>query len=99
MTFAEAMRVWHDHSGENDGYYLATDEKNDRRAAVLAVMVKTKKNRITDMFWLYKPNSGRQAKTETLKSIKSKYRKVSTVVAQYSISILYENTKQSLFVF
>ena len=76
MTYADAMSVWHEHSGENDGFYLANDEKNGRRGAILAVLMKGKRNRLAEMFRIYKPNSGVQNRSESLKTIKSKYRKV-----------------------
>ena len=80
-SYAEAMRVWHEHSAENDGFYVTTDEKNGRRGAILAVQLQGKRNKATPTFNIYKPNSGLQSRAESLKTIKSKYRKVRVVAA------------------
>ena len=75
-SYADAMRVWHEHSAEHDGFYLTADEKQGRRGAILAVQLHGKRHKTTPVFNVYKPNSGLQSRTESLKTIRNKYRKV-----------------------
>ena len=76
MSYNEAMRIWHDHSAPEDGFYVSTEEKNGRRGVLLATMLAGKRNKTQQLYNVYKPNSGLQGKAESLKSIKGKYRKV-----------------------
>ena len=76
MSYSEAMRVWQEHSAPDDGFYLSKDEKNGRRGVLLAVQLQGKRNRHQQLFNVYKPNSGLQARPEQLKTIKNKHKKV-----------------------
>ena len=74
MTYSDAMRTWHEHNAPDDGFYLANQEKNGKRAVMLAALLQGKNKE--RLYNVYKPNTGLQSKPENITEIKKKYKKV-----------------------
>ena len=74
---------WVGLDGDDEGFYLSHQVRNNKKTAILAVQVslddistgggKKKKDR---MFLVYRPNTGQQVKREPLSELKKKYKKV-----------------------
>lgn len=79
MSYSEAMKIWHDHSAPDDGFYLGNQDKGGKRNVILATMLQGKKNKeklLDRVYNVYKPNTGLQSKPESLTEIKKRYKKV-----------------------
>ncbi|XP_067135258.1 protein strawberry notch homolog 1-like isoform X1 [Centruroides vittatus] len=86
MGWDAVMDIWKELTDSNEGFYLSIQTRNNKKTAVLAVedsarRVKDKRER-DKLYRIYRPNTGLQAKQETLTDLKSKYRKATPDTAQ-----------------
>ncbi|XP_064424224.1 protein strawberry notch homolog 1 isoform X2 [Latimeria chalumnae] len=72
MSWDDAVKVWAEQSGPEDGFYLSSQIRNNKKTAILVKEVNTKKK----LFLIYRPNTGKQLKLETYADLKKKYKKV-----------------------
>ncbi|XP_028681257.1 protein strawberry notch homolog 1 [Erpetoichthys calabaricus] len=70
MSWEDAMKVWAEQSGTDDGFYLQI--RNNKKTGILVKEVNTKKR----LFLVYRPNTGKQLKMETYADIRKKCKKV-----------------------
>ncbi|KAG2471348.1 SBNO1 protein, partial [Polypterus senegalus] len=70
MSWEDAMKVWAEQSGTDDGFYLQI--RNNKKTAIIVKEVNTKKR----LFLVYRPNTGKQLKMETYADIRKKCKKV-----------------------
>ncbi|VDO93835.1 unnamed protein product [Soboliphyme baturini] len=75
MPWSEAMEVYCEHMGEDDGFYACGNEKKTFIALVCAI---NKRHIDTGekLFNLYRPNTGLNSRVETLSHIKQRYKKI-----------------------
>ncbi|XP_068937654.1 protein strawberry notch homolog 1 [Petaurus breviceps papuanus] len=74
MSWEEATKIWAEQTGPDDGFYLSLQIRNNKKTAILVKEVNPKKK----LFLVYRPNTGKQLKLETLADLKKKYKKVAS---------------------
>uniref|UniRef100_A0A452H5E3 Protein strawberry notch homolog 1 n=1 Tax=Gopherus agassizii TaxID=38772 RepID=A0A452H5E3_9SAUR len=72
MSWEEATKIWAEQTGPDDGFYLSSQIRNNKKTAILVKEVNPKKK----LFLVYRPNTGKQLKLETYADLKKKYKKV-----------------------
>ncbi|CAM5101154.1 unnamed protein product [Natator depressus] len=72
MSWEEATKIWAEQTGPDDGFYLSSQIRNNKKTAILVKEVNPKKK----LFLVYRPNTGKQLKLETFADLKKKYKKV-----------------------
>ncbi|XP_075754664.1 protein strawberry notch homolog 1 isoform X1 [Pelodiscus sinensis] len=72
MSWEEATKLWAEQTGPDDGFYLSSQIRNNKKTAILVKEVNPKKK----LFLVYRPNTGKQLKLETYSDLKKKYKKV-----------------------
>uniref|UniRef100_A0A8C3XW49 Protein strawberry notch homolog 1 n=1 Tax=Chelydra serpentina TaxID=8475 RepID=A0A8C3XW49_CHESE len=72
MSWEEATKIWTEQTGPDDGFYLSSQIRNNKKTAILVKEVNPKKK----LFLVYRPNTGKQLKLETYADLKKKYKKV-----------------------
>ncbi|KFM82075.1 Protein strawberry notch-like protein, partial [Stegodyphus mimosarum] len=76
LSWEGALEKFAECTDKDEGFYLSSQARNSRKTAILAVAdtgrVKGSKGKL---FRVYRPNTGLQAKQETLDELKSKYHK------------------------
>ncbi|CAG0893596.1 unnamed protein product [Cyprideis torosa] len=88
MSWQEAQEKYSTLLDDDEGFYVLKDGRNrmNRACAVLAVLRDPaslgKKKSPNAAIIVYRPNTGRQYKTEVLEDLKQKYKKVTPDVAQ-----------------
>lgn len=77
LSWEAALEKTEECSDEDEGFYLSSQARNNRKTAILAVSDtgRTKSTKGGKLFRVYRPNTGLQAKQETLDELKSKYKK------------------------
>ncbi|GIZ01189.1 protein strawberry notch homolog 1 [Caerostris extrusa] len=76
LSWEGASEKFDDCNDKDEGFYLSAQARNSRKTAILAVADTGKsKSDKGKLFRVYRPNTGLQAKQETLDELKSKYRK------------------------
>ncbi|ESO95520.1 hypothetical protein LOTGIDRAFT_117101, partial [Lottia gigantea] len=75
MTWSAAMDLWRKCSSTDEGFYVANQDRNSKKTAVLAVCCGKNKKK-EKLYTIYRPNTGLQSRSETLEEIKRKYKKV-----------------------
>ncbi|XP_070205689.1 protein strawberry notch homolog 1-like [Littorina saxatilis] len=75
MAWSQAMDIWRRCQTMEEGFYVSLQERNLKRTAIL-VVVQGKNKKREKVFSVYRPNTGLQARAETLDEIKKKYKKV-----------------------
>ena len=78
MTWQSALQMWRDNAGPEDGFYIASQVKNGKQTAILAIMISGRRKE--KLFNIFRPNTGLQLRSETLSEIKGRYKKVQTVI-------------------
>ena len=86
MSWDGALEKEKEVGGENEGFWLSHQVRNNKKTAILAVMDETsrkekkgkEKKDTSKLFFVYRPNTGQQVKQETLAELKKKYKKVSS---------------------
>lgn len=82
MTWTQALDIWTELVGSDEGFYVSLQPRNGKLTVVLAVSSATasrkkdKKERGEKMYSVYRPNTGLQLRQESLSEIKKKYKKV-----------------------
>ncbi|XP_077149318.1 protein strawberry notch homolog 1 isoform X1 [Ranitomeya variabilis] len=74
MSWEDATRIWAEQIGPEDGFYLSLQIRNNKKTAVLVKEINPKKK----LFLVYRPNTGKQLKLETLSELRKKYKKVTS---------------------
>ncbi|KAG8183494.1 hypothetical protein JTE90_003847 [Oedothorax gibbosus] len=78
ISWEEALEKLEECTEKDEGFYLSSQARNNRKTAILAVAdtggSKSKGGK-GKLFRVYRPNTGLQAKQETLEELKSKYQK------------------------
>ncbi|XP_075690059.1 protein strawberry notch homolog 1 isoform X2 [Rhinoderma darwinii] len=74
MSWEDATKIWAEQTGPDDGFYLSLQIRNNKKTAVLVKEINPKKK----LFLVYRPNTGKQLKLETLSELKKKYKKVTS---------------------
>lgn len=74
MSWEDATKIWAEQTGPEDGFYLSLQIRNNKKTAVLVKEINPKKK----LFLVYRPNTGKQLKLETLPELKKKYKKVTS---------------------
>jgi len=69
-------------TGNDEGFWVSHQVRNNKKTAILAVMDETskkkpEKKKADKLFYVYRPNTGQQVKQESLSELKKKYKKVS----------------------
>uniref|UniRef100_T1IRW6 Strawberry notch n=1 Tax=Strigamia maritima TaxID=126957 RepID=T1IRW6_STRMM len=90
MSWDQAVSVWCELTGKEEGFYLAQQVRNGKQPAILAVEFtagsasrkRERRDRNEKVFSVYRPNTGLQFRQETLTEILKKYSKASTDLAQ-----------------
>ncbi|KAL3856506.1 hypothetical protein ACJMK2_011256 [Sinanodonta woodiana] len=82
LSFAAAMDIWKKFTGVDDGFYLSSQDHISRKFAILAVYAGSKNKKKEKLFSVYRPNTGLQARQETLDEFQKKYKKVLPETAQ-----------------
>ncbi|GFV32748.1 protein strawberry notch homolog 1 [Trichonephila clavipes] len=78
LSWEAALEKWAECNDKDEGFYLSSQARNSRKTAILAVADSGRsKSDKGKLFRVYRPNTGLQAKQETLDELKSKYRKSS----------------------
>ncbi|XP_063310375.1 protein strawberry notch homolog 1 [Pelobates fuscus] len=72
MSWEDATKIWAEQTGPDDGFYLSLQIRNNKKTAILVKEINPKKK----LFLVYRPNTGKQLKLETLSDLKKKYKKV-----------------------
>ena len=76
LSWEAILEKFEDCSDDDEGFYLSSQARNNRKTAILAVAdTGRSKSSKGKLFRVYRPNTGLQAKQETLDELKSKYRK------------------------
>lgn len=75
MSWTQALNMYRKYSGEDDGFYVSSNDKFWKKTAILAVYHTTNKKR-EKLYDVYRPNTGRQPHPESLTSLQRKYKKV-----------------------
>lgn len=77
LSWEAALEKLEDCSDSDEGFYLSAQARNNRKTAILAVADtgRSKSTKGGKLFRVYRPNTGLQAKQETLDELKSKYQK------------------------
>lgn len=77
LSWEEALKKMEDLTDKDEGFYVSLQARNNRKTAIFAVTDSTRRMREKKdrLFRVYRPNTGLQAKQETLSELKSKYRK------------------------
>ncbi|GBN53243.1 Protein strawberry notch 1 [Araneus ventricosus] len=76
LSWESALEKWAECNDKDEGFYLSSQARNNRKTAILAVADSGKsKSDKGKLFRVYRPNTGLQAKQETLEELKSKYHK------------------------
>eukprot|EP00092_Neocalanus_flemingeri_P007898 GFUD01008524.1.p1 GENE.GFUD01008524.1~~GFUD01008524.1.p1 ORF type:complete len:1137 (+),score=338.24 GFUD01008524.1:191-3601(+) len=86
MSWEGAQEKEKEVGGENEGFWLSHQVRNNKKTAILAVMDESsrkekkgkEKKDTSKLFFVYRPNTGQQVKQETLAELKKKYTKVSS---------------------
>ncbi|XP_041423399.1 protein strawberry notch homolog 1 isoform X2 [Xenopus laevis] len=78
MSWEDATKIWAEQTGPDDGFYLSLQIRNNKKTGILVKEINPKKK----LFLVYRPNTGKQLKLETLSDLKKKYKKVSSEDAQ-----------------
>ncbi|OCT98378.1 protein strawberry notch homolog 1 isoform X2 [Xenopus laevis] len=78
MSWEDAAKIWAEQTGPDDGFYLSLQIRNNKKTGILVKEINPKKK----LFLVYRPNTGKQQKLETLSDLKKKYKKVSSEDAQ-----------------
>ncbi|KAM3940780.1 protein strawberry notch homolog 1 isoform 1-T1 [Leptodactylus fuscus] len=74
MSWEDATKIWAEQTGSDDGFYLSLQIRNNKKTAILVKEINPKKK----LFLVYRPNTGKQLKLETLSELKKKYKKVTS---------------------
>ncbi|KAM5194743.1 protein strawberry notch homolog 1 isoform 4-T4 [Mantella aurantiaca] len=72
MSWEDATKMWAEQIGPEDGFYLSQQIRNNKKTAILVKEINPKKK----LFLVYRPNTGKQLKLETLSDLRKKYKKV-----------------------
>ncbi|CAL1287186.1 unnamed protein product [Larinioides sclopetarius] len=76
LSWESALEKWAECNDKDEGFYLSSQARNSRKTAILAVADGGKsKSDKGKLFRVYRPNTGLQAKQETLDELKLKYHK------------------------
>ncbi|XP_059850532.1 protein strawberry notch homolog 1 [Hypanus sabinus] len=78
MSWEEAMKIWAEQTGSDDGFYLSMQIRNNKKTAILVKEINSKKR----LFMMFRPNTGKQLKLENYIDLKKKYKKVSSGEAE-----------------
>uniref|UniRef100_A0A6I8QXB2 Protein strawberry notch homolog 1 n=1 Tax=Xenopus tropicalis TaxID=8364 RepID=A0A6I8QXB2_XENTR len=78
MSWEDATKIWAEQTGPDDGFYLSLQIRNNKKTGILVKEINPKKK----LFLVYRPNTGKQLKLETLLDLKKKYKKVTSEDAQ-----------------
>ena len=81
LSWDEATEKWAELTGTDEGFYLSSQVRNNKKTAILAVQTDSKKkgteaSKKEKMFIVYRPNTGQQVKLEPLSELRKKYKKV-----------------------
>ncbi|UYV73913.1 sno [Cordylochernes scorpioides] len=77
QSWSECMEIWSQAQGKDEGFYISSQPRNNKRTAILAVTDNTRRAKDKSQYYrVYRPNTGLQAKQETLNELRSKYKKV-----------------------
>ncbi|XP_073442194.1 protein strawberry notch homolog 1 isoform X1 [Dendrobates tinctorius] len=74
MSWEDASKIWAEQIGPEDGFYLSLQIRNNKKTAILVKEINPKKK----LFLVYRPNTGKQLKLETLSELRKKYKKVTS---------------------
>ncbi|XP_053555749.1 protein strawberry notch homolog 1 [Bombina bombina] len=74
MSWDDATKIWAEQTVPEDGFYLSLQIRNNKKTAILVKEINPKKK----LFLVYRPNTGKQLKLETLADLKKKYKKVTS---------------------
>lgn len=75
LSWNQAIDIWKDCKGQDDGFYLSAQMRNGKKTAVLAVHPPTMKKKERH-FHVYRPNTGLQPRAESPAELKKKFHKV-----------------------
>ncbi|KAM8962284.1 protein strawberry notch homolog 1 isoform 2-T2 [Pelodytes ibericus] len=74
MSWEDATKIWAEQTGPDDGFYLSLQIRNNKKTSILVKEINPKKK----LFLVYRPNTGKQLKLETLSDLRKKYKKVTS---------------------
>ncbi|XP_044131632.1 protein strawberry notch homolog 1 isoform X1 [Bufo gargarizans] len=74
MSWEDATKLWAEQTAPDDGFYLSLQIRNNKKTAILVKEINPKKK----LFLVYRPNTGKQLKLETLSELRKKYKKVTS---------------------
>ncbi|GFO35954.1 protein strawberry notch homolog 1, partial [Plakobranchus ocellatus] len=81
MPWNSALDLWRRCGSTDEGFYCSLQDRGCRKTAILVVYHSKNKKR-EQLFSVHRPNTGRQARCETLAEIKKKYKKCLPDVAE-----------------
>ncbi|RUS79533.1 hypothetical protein EGW08_012701 [Elysia chlorotica] len=81
MPWHTALELWRRCGSTDEGFYCSLQDRGCRKTSILVVYHSKNKKR-EQLFSIYRPNTGRQARCETLPEVKKKYKKCLPDVAE-----------------
>ncbi|KAL8581237.1 hypothetical protein ACOMHN_038337 [Nucella lapillus] len=75
MDWSSALNLWRKCKSVEEGFYRSNHERNQKHTAIL-VALQGRNKKGEKVYHVYRPNTGRQPRTDTLADIKKKYKKV-----------------------
>ncbi|XP_065056159.1 uncharacterized protein LOC135684506 [Rhopilema esculentum] len=91
LSWEKALNLQESHSGNLDGFYCSKKEQRGRRLYLLAI----EKDQATNLFIIYRPNTGMSPFEETKDDLLQKYGHVQASDAESGWKLQYEKTESS----
>eukprot|EP00062_Callorhinchus_milii_P021642 gi/632978584/ref/XP_007905995.1/ PREDICTED: protein strawberry notch homolog 1 isoform X2 [Callorhinchus milii] len=91
MSWDDAVKIWAEQMGSEDGFYLSLQIRNNKKTAILVKEVNSKKR----LYMMYRPNTGKQLKLENYGDLKKKYKKVSSGDAESHWKEQYKSSAET----
>lgn len=79
MNWNEAKDLWNDTTDPFEGFYVSHQLRNGKRSILLAICSCDKRRndlKRDQLFVIYKPNTGKQLRQETLSELEKRYKKI-----------------------
>uniref|UniRef100_H2YSL4 Strawberry notch helicase C domain-containing protein n=1 Tax=Ciona savignyi TaxID=51511 RepID=H2YSL4_CIOSA len=83
ISWNDALRIYEGGSiGSNSGFYITITQRNGKNMAILIIEYTSQRHRGPSTYIVYRPNTGKQLRRETLDELKKKYKRVESDEAE-----------------
>nr|XP_002127283.2 protein strawberry notch homolog 1 isoform X2 [Ciona intestinalis] len=83
ISWVDALRIFEDGSiGSSSGFYVTLTQRNGKHMVILIIESTSQRHRGPATFVVYRPNTGKQVRKETLEDLKKKYKRVESDEAE-----------------